>query len=768
VSGRARTAPSRPSERWAPPLDPTAYDRSPGLSVAEQRALAEGVARGERGGGGWPPAALAALRRLLTPVDDVLAYVGTPSEARAGVRLDLLRATHAAGYSFWGWERDRWLAALARPHTCQHAMAVAYLLCGVHDLHLHRPFMKEQEFAAKVFGADAVPAAADRVGAELQRWGYSGRKLGELLPRALARLLLLNGSPHLEDISPETLRRLEQKPLAGSGHHIGSLLGRALASLGIVNVPAPTTPRQSRPATYAGISPGWTGWCERWAATSTTEPKTRRSVFYELLKVGRWLAKHHPAIQSPEDWTRELAAEYVAAVDRMTVGELAPATARAGGAKIGKPLAPATKAGHLMALRALFRDCHEWNWTTTRRFDPSRALAAPNAVRAKLRADPRVIADDAWAKLLWAGLNLSDDDLPRRGAAHPAGRCPIYPLALVRAVVVTWLFAGLRSDEIRRLPVGCVRWQRGGAPLVGGDRLRPEQAVCLLAVPTNKTSAAFTKPVDRVVGEAVEAWERARPDQPAMLDRKTGEAVRFLFCYRGKQIGKQYFNAVLVPLLCRKAGVPVSDARGAITSHRARSTIASQLANAKDPMSLLELQEWLGHRTPQSTLHYVKTAPTRLAKAYADAGYFGRNVRAVEVLIDQDAVKSGAAAQGEPWRFYDLGHGYCTYDFFDQCPHRMACAKCAFYRPKGSSQAQLLEAKANLLRLKQEIPLTDDERAAVDDGLEALDKLCGQLADVPTPAGPTPRELGATRHHELPVLQEPPVAPTLAPNPYST
>lgn len=39
------------------------------------------------------------------------------------------------------------------------------------------------------------------------------------------------------------------------------------------------------------------------------------------------------------------------------------------------------------------------------------------------------------------------------------------------------------------------------------------------------------------------------------------------------------------------------------------------------------------------------------------------------------------------------------------------------------------------------IPLTDDERAAVDDGQLALDRLLEQLVDVPTPAGPTPREL---------------------------
>jgi hypothetical protein len=64
-------------------------------------------------------------------------------------------------------------------------------------------------------------------------------------------------------------------------------------------------------------------------------------------------------------------------------------------------------------------------------------------------------------------------------------------------------------------------------------------------------------------------------------------------------------------------------------------------------------------------------------------------------LVAREAVRAGAAA-GQPWRFYDLGHGYCTSDFFDQCPHRMACAKCAFYRPKGSAAALFLEGKAGL------------------------------------------------------------------------
>ena len=53
---------------------------------------------------------------------------------------------------------------------------------------------------------------------------------------------------------------------------------------------------------------------------------------------------------------------------------------------------------------------------------------------------------------------------------------------------------------------------------------------------------------------------------------------------------------------------------------------------------------------------------------------------------------------------------------FEQCPHRMACAKCSFYLPKGSTEAQLLEGKINLLKMRQEIPLQPAELAAVDEG----------------------------------------------------
>jgi hypothetical protein len=142
------------------------------------------------------------------------------------------------------------------------------------------------------------------------------------------------------------------------------------------------------------------------------------------------------------------------------------------------------------------------------------------------------------------------------------------------------------------------------------------------------------------------------------------------------------------------------------------------------------------------------------APHYDDAGYFARNVRTIEVLVDRDTVASGAAAAGEPWQHYDLGHGYCTYTFFEQCPHRMACAKCDFYVPKNSAKAQLIEAKGNLQKMLVSIQLTDDERAAVDDGQAALERLLGRLADMPTPPGPlAPRAAVPGAVSLLPVIE---------------
>jgi integrase len=602
-------------------------------------------------------------------------------------------------------------------------------------------------FTSRVFGPVSVDRALTRIQGYLDGMGHATVLGRPNLQSRLYELMLLAGSPLLEDLADhgELLAQMRARETNNARRHGVEQLARTLVQMGVLaQMPFATQPSREQwlDRSQAGeidVPPQWLAWTRRWFETSTLAQSSRQHTYYALIKAGRWLHAEHPDRADPDSWDRELAAAWVAAVNQLKVGELSKSlNANAMRVRYGELLSPRSKASLIGAVRTFFCDLQEWEWIE-RRFDPRRALVIPRSIAALIGPDPRVIADDIWAKLMWAGLNLTDQDLPRHANRGGTGE-PWYPLQLVRAVAMLWLFAGLRVDEILRLRVGAIRWQDPVDDPAGDDDGRDR--VCLLDVPVNKTASAFTKPVDRLVGEAVEGWQAVRPAQPKFPDRKTGERVDMLLAYRGDRLGQKYINRVLVPLLCAKAGVPREDVRGTITSHRARATIATQLYNAKDPMSLFELQAWLGHSSPHSTQHYARITPTTLTKAYTDAGYFARNVRTIEVLLDRDAITNGEASEGGPFEFYDLGHGYCSYSFFEQCPHRMACARCDFYLPKPSSETQLLEAKDGIQRMQVEIALTEDERAAIDSDEHAVTRLIDLLADVATPAGLTPHELG--------------------------
>lgn len=342
-----------------------------------------------------------------------------------------------------------------------------------------------------------------------------------------------------------------------------------------------------------------------------------------------------------------------------------------------------------------------------------------------------------------AGLTLNAEDFRPYGtpAAKAAGHhATYYPIEMVRAIVGVWLFAGCRIDEIRRLELDCTIWDEGT-----DDQTGETFPICLLRVPQSKTSGPFTKPVDPIVGQLIDAWKLVRPPQPDIEDRKTRRRRQHLFTHRGQLFGKDYLNKIILPTLCRKAGVPETDSRGALTSHRARTTIATQLLNAKEPLTLADLQQWLGHKHAASTRHYAAILQRTLTAAYRKADYFTRNVRTIQVLIDRDTILTGAAANGgEPWKYYDLGDGYCTYDFFAKCPHRLACARCPFYLPKDSTKGQILGVKDGIEQMLEQLDLTDDEREALEGDRDAIAVLADKLADVPTPAGPTPNQLGGT------------------------
>jgi len=525
------------------------------------------------------------------------------------------------------------------------------------------------------------------------------------------------------------------------------LLARALAHLGLIAAPLPRrqgerVPFAERPA-VPDVAPEWLDWCRRWhrAAVGLTEP-VRDGYTCALLRTGRWLAQAHPEVTSPEQWTYDLAADWTAMVRDLTIGHYCGETdARRYQGRVGVPLRASTKATLFVALRTFFADLQEEPFNLRRRFDPARAFRIPAAVQQAIGPNPRAIDIRRWSMLVHAAVHLDAGDLPPAIASQ-------YPLSLVRAVAIVWCYAALRSDEIRRLEVGCIRWQREDVTVAETGDVLPRDAVCFLSIPVNKTSAAFVKAVNPLVGHAIEAWERERPtDQPPLADRKMGHLTDHLFRYRGRLVGEAYITATLIPILCCRAGLPTADERGAITSHRARSTIATALYNAPDGMTIWELMQWLGHKNPSSTQQYARANPTKVAVAYEKAE---RNSCLVEVLVDHQADADGSVKV-----YYVLGdHGLCGNAEWYTCIYRMACVKCPFFIPQ--DQAAIIRSRDTVETFLKKVQLTPDEMAAAEDDRDKLAETHERTYDAPLPRLLHQRAKGAaTRGIPLAVIHGP-------------
>ncbi|WP_238598466.1 tyrosine-type recombinase/integrase [Saccharothrix sp. ALI-22-I] len=718
--------------------------RNDELTAAEREALAKTY------GQPYPRSSQArrrVLHRLLEPIDEVTGHWHETAVAR--VRNGVLGRVHKVQRPYWCWDEATWIDVAEQAGTCGDrgrrgpVVAVANLL-GLHRTLHHHVQVQEPPVAELVFGRDTMHTVIAEVVDTLRSWDASQHTVVGQIPAALSDLLLVSGTPRLEDVTEQQIRTLAERYPTGARRSGLIKVSRVLAHQGIIAKPLHNNDPQRgpRPDTLSTVPPSWLAWAQRWRALSTHEPGTIRGMFLVILIAGRWAAEKHPEALEPQLWTRDIAAEYVADTLHAVHGQWAGHNRNT--TRKGQPLSAVGKVQRIDNLRSFFCDLIDWEWITPK-FDPRKVLAGPLSVRAQIGPNPRIIDEVSWAKLMAAGLTLNSEDLNEYGTprarAAAEGRRLYYPIEMVRALVGAWLFAGCRIDEIRRLEVDCVDRDEGRDEKTGETF-----PICLLRVPQNKTSRPFTKPVDPIVGQLIDAWRHVRPPQPKIVDRKTGEHREFLFCVRGLQIGRAYLNDHVLPALCRKAGIPESDSRGALTSHRARSTIATQLLNAPEPLSIADLKEWLGHKHFSSTRHYAAILQRRLTAAYRKADYFARNVRTIQVLIDRETILSGAATAGEqPWKYYDLGDGYCTYDFFAKCPHRLACARCPFYLPKQSSTGQLLAVKDGVEQMLERLTLTDDERAALEGDRDAIAALAERLATVPTPAGPTPEQLGTDR-----------------------
>jgi hypothetical protein len=110
----------------------------------------------------------------------------------------------------------------------------------------------------------------------------------------------------------------------------------------------------------SAVHPEWASWCQRWRDTSSLPDLQRDSYYTFLLGVGCWLVGHHPEVCRPEQWTEQVAADYVAALSRSAKGS-------------SRPLKSSTQKQYLLTLRAFFHECQR-QFGLTYAFEPKRHL----------------------------------------------------------------------------------------------------------------------------------------------------------------------------------------------------------------------------------------------------------------------------------------------------------------------------------------------------------------------------------------------------------
>lgn len=488
------------------------------------------------------------LHRLLEPIDEVTGHWRETNVVR--VRNTVLGRVHKEQQPHWCWDEATWInlaeqAGMSGDRGCRGPVVAVANLLGLHRTLHHHVRVQESWVAELVFGRDAMQTVITEVVDTLRSWDASRHTVIGQIPAALSDLLLVSGTPSLQDITEQQVRDLAQRCPKGARRSGLIKISRVLAHLGIIAQPlhGNDPQRGPRPDTLSTVPPSWLDWAQRWRALSTHEPGTIRGMFSVILIAGRWAADKHPEALEPHLWTRDIAAEYVAdtlhAVHGQWAGHNRNTTRR------GQPLSAVGKVQRIDSLRGFFSDLIDWEWIKPK-FDPQKVLRGPVSVRAQIGPNPRIIDEVSWAKLMAAGLTLNSEDLneygtPRARAAAD-GRRLYYPIEMVRALVGVWLFAGCRIDEIRRLDIDCIDRDEGRDEKTGETF-----PICLLRVPQNKTSRPFSKPVDPVVGQLIDAWKHVRPPQPKIIDRKTGEHREFLFCVRGEQIGRPTSTTLSCP-----------------------------------------------------------------------------------------------------------------------------------------------------------------------------------------------------------------------------
>ncbi len=759
-SAARRSEPSPLPPAWVMPLSPQRYDRRP-LAPAERAALAVLVDGHAPMNSAPRRAAEAALSRLYGPLHAVFALRHTKESRRALATRVVCRQMHRRGRAFWQWSASEWrevigttYEAFAQIHSLGGArnglrpylLDVAYLLCGFDDF---GPLWTATAFypmARVIFGTALVDAQIARVDAVLVHEGYAtGHTSLKQRHQAIAVLLLLNRSPWLEHLRGDVLERARALAFPRAASIIHGKVAAALVTLGIL---APRSdPAQKDlfpPGPRDGVPDDWYAWYLAWRSTGSRglARSVARNYGCYVLYTGRWLARRHPGVVSPAQWTEETALALRTAVLEETNEVFVSAhgaenLCRRG--QLGRRLSHEAISQFLAALRRFFRDLQTKAHTVgdaparrlPRAFDPREALATPAHVEKALAgSEPRDIAPAIWQRLAIQAARLTPDDLPQPYA--------YWPFAAVQAMALLWVSTARRPNELLRLRVECVRaqWEPDmrdedgdrlppGAEVVGDER---GAHVHYLHIPSSKYGGPGWIWIPHYAAAAIARWQAARGQgRTALYDPKDREFADLLFTQRGKHMSAAFLNRTVIPLLCTRAGVEPFDAEGAYTAHRGRSARISLLHACG--LELEDLAAYAIHKDTRTIKKYARRNPIHLHRKVARADTLST---VIEGLYDP-----AAAARGAPSVHWFLGYDadgapqFCGLPAHHTCPHRLDCPHCGLFI--GGERARLIHDDPSLLPVTAEAAMTQAQRLLSQEHVAAATQVLEEWRTVPTP-----------------------------------
>jgi len=743
------------------PIHPQTYlDRRPHLTD-EEKALMEQYATAPAGfmTGGRARNVLHQLARFEAPFLDTAGLTPHMDTTLAAARRHLFTSMARTGLAFWAWPQEIWVEVIqTAPGRTQTSgtrfwmLLLAYLFCDMLYIGASTVY---GAMAEVIFGQSVVETEVNTVRTPLVEAGYAAdQKQGGRLQWVTCFCMLINRNPLVETFSAQLIVTVQEllADIEGTGQMTGRWalmrLQTSLCHLGILDEPAILDPSHQKtaylPAVWqndASLDPTWFAWVRAfYDQTPYGHEISRRQTCHFLLVAGRWLNKYHPEVKEPAQWDEAVAAAYVAyTCNEARRGDLSSASSkkRAYYQRAPQKLSPGGIDNRLGALRTFFSQLQRRAYTVNGKpyprlqlnWLPQEAFKTPNDILAARQPNPKDIQEDTWFKLIWAACTLTKDKL------YASSRNPQYPLAYYRAACLIWVTAARRSDEIRRLSLGCV--SREWAPEMHdeqGNQVEPAQELCYLRVPTNKMRGEFYVPIPSYVADAIEVWESVRPpNQQALADRKTHKPTNYLFQYRNELMGERFLNNSVIPLLCKLAGVSQTDVVGRITSHRARATTATWMR--KMGMAPSDIGRLLGHTDPLRSLPwYLREDKHHLGRVYRKANPLERYVAAI--------LDTNAQAKQHPCIFYYLSDGpegrprMCGNPHFSRCIHQMRCVECEAFIDH--EQAEAIERREGAVLISVPVPLPPVMVAELNEQDEAGSGATTKLEALPPPALPSP------------------------------